>query len=161
MGSEMIPLIFRAALAYLAAPLLSSDDAAAAAAAAATFYQTPVPSQSSSLLDSCKFALPTRRRRLWVKRASMCLISVSSSGTFNGDEAIRGTYLAKEAVVSVGSRGGAHPPAMLSSGASPKYIGKKRVRVRALLVRHGTVVVPHQLVELSAAGGGNRKYRRR
>jgi hypothetical protein len=37
-------------------------------------------------LDSCKFALPTRRRRLWVKRASICLISASSSGTFNVDE---------------------------------------------------------------------------
>ena len=47
--------------------------------------------------------------------------------------------------------------AMLSSGASPKYIRKKRVRVRALLVQHGTVVVPHQLVEPSAAGGGNRE----
>ncbi len=47
---------------------------------------------------------------------------------------------------------------MLLSGASPKYIRKKRVKVRALLVRHGTIVVPDQLVELSAAGGGNRKY---
>ena len=60
----MIPLIFRAALAYLAAPLLSSDDAAAAAAAAAaaTFYQTPVPSQSSSLYQQGVYASGQKER---------------------------------------------------------------------------------------------------
>jgi hypothetical protein len=76
-------------------------------------------------LDSCEFALSTRRRRLWVKRASICLISVSSSGTFNIDEAIRGTYLAKEAVVSFGSRGGAHPLRCCCQGRALSTLRRK------------------------------------
>ena len=114
----MISFIFRAVLAHLAAPLLDL--------CCSYFLPNPRP-------DTVFFTWMLKFHSRLGKKSEYLCDSVSSSGTFNVDDEASEGHTANEAIVSFEA---VVPTLCDVVVRGEPYIRRKRVRVRALLVRH-------------------------